>query len=147
MNIKIIERSELVITGYVVETSYENCGKDLSELWDNFKGRKIYDSKKDLYGLMWYTKSHNYCYLLGIEYDSKETGEETVFIKTIPPARYAVISISDKMSVVEAWTLFFEKVLPEAGYSPDSDHGLYFEYYPDKDSKYCELWTPIKEPR
>lgn len=152
MKIKMIERSALTICGYVVETSLETCEQDLRALWEDFRDGKrkgqlqsLAGSRGGIYGLMWYTQNHRYCYLLGMETEVKETGLNSVCIKRVPEARYAVVSVPSNMSVVEAWTLFFEKVLPEAGYMPDSDHGLYFEYYPDEDSETCELWTPVKE--
>ena len=152
INIRIIERKEFTVCGYVVETSLETCGKDLSELWDRLRSQKLSDVFKSLgrcmgglYGLMWYTENHRYCYLLGKESENKEVELDLVCVKKIPEACYAVMTMPDNMPIVEAWTVFFERILPEAGYMPDSDHGLYFEYYPNEDNEICELWTPIKE--
>lgn len=151
MDVKIMERGEITIGGMVTETSVETCSKDLNELWEKFEERKLAGVfrnapgyQKGLYGVMWYTQNHRYCYLLGMETKVTETGPDGVSIKTIPPARYAVVSVPDNMTVLEAWRVFFEKDLPAAGLVPVLEHGLYFEFYPDEDSKTCELWTPVK---
>jgi AraC family transcriptional regulator len=49
------------------------------------------------------------------------------------------------MSAVEAWTDYFDNALPEAGYAPDTDHGMYFEFYPGDNLSSCQLWTPVKK--
>lgn len=151
MDIRIIDRGEITIGGIVTETSVETCTKDLNELWKTFKERNLSGLfrnvpgyKKGLYGLMWYTQAHRYCYLLGMETNKAEPGLDNVSIKTLPPARYAVVSVPDDMTVLEAWGEFFEKDLPVAGLLPVLENGLYFEFYPDEDGKTCELWTPIK---
>jgi AraC family transcriptional regulator len=151
MDIRIIEHDEITIGGIVTETSVETCTKDLNELWKKFEEQKLAEVfrnapgyKKGLYGLMWYTQNHRYCYLLGIEIKEAKTGLDEISIKTLPPARYAVVSVPDNMTVLEAWGVFFEKDLPAAGISPVLENGLYFEYYSDEDGKTCELWTPIK---
>lgn len=153
MDLRVIEREEFIICGYVVETSLETCCKDLGELWDRFKSQKQSEilkssegSRKGLYGVMWYTQNHQYCYLLGKKIKNKEAKIDSTCIKRIPGACYAVAIVPDNMTIVEAWTVLFERILPDAGYMPDLDHGLYFEYYPNEDNnEICELWTPIKE--
>ncbi len=46
--------------------------------------------------------------------------------------------------MVDAWTEFFYKVIPDLGYQVDEQHGFYFEYFLNDISGECELWTPIK---
>ncbi|SET30516.1 AraC family transcriptional regulator [Natronincola peptidivorans] len=149
---EIINRDELMICGYVVETSVDNCSTELGRLWDDYRNNKSdelleakYRCKEGLYGLMWYTENHRYCYLLGREI--KSTGVElpkSKAIKKIPPARYAVYTVPNNMSVFDAWTVFFEEEIPKEGYEPNAEIGLYFEYYTDKDSNSCQLWAPIR---
>lgn len=152
MDLKIVNRNEITLCGDVVETSLDTCKKDLGELWDNYREgkssilfRNTIEYSKGLYGLMWYTQNHRYCYLLGKETNPDRTDIDSARLKKVPAARYAIVSVPENMSITEAWTVFFEKILPEAGYMPDSDHGLYFEYYEDESNKTCELWTPVKE--
>ncbi|MDP4179573.1 MAG: effector binding domain-containing protein [Bacillota bacterium] len=152
MEMRLIERTEFAVCGDVVETSLETCESDLNKLWINFKKSRFYEEiqntpnyNKGLFGLMWYTQDHRYCYLLGVEYNASSITQNSLCIKTIPAARFAVVSVPENMTIVEAWTSFFEKVLPDAGLVPDTEHGLYFEYYPNTESNSCELWTPVKE--
>jgi AraC family transcriptional regulator len=151
MDIQIIERSEITIGGIVTETSVETCSNDLKELWDHFEERKLPGIlrnapgyQKGRYGVMWYTENHRYCYLLGMETKATEKELNGATIKTIPPARYAMVSVPEGMTVFQAWGVFFEKDLPGAGLEPVLENGLYFEFYPDEDEKSCQLWTPIK---
>jgi predicted transcriptional regulator YdeE len=152
MKLKLINRNGFTICGNTVETSFETCEKDVGELWSNFRKGKSnivfknsIEYNKGLYGLMWYTRNHRYCYLLGKEADTNIEHMDVAGVKRVPAARYAVVKVPENMSIMEAWTVFFEKILPEADYIPDSDHGLYFEYYENEDNGTCELWTPVKE--
>jgi AraC family transcriptional regulator len=77
----------------------ETCTKDLNELWKTFEARNLAGVfrnapgyEKGLYGLMWYTKNHKYCYLLGMETKATTIQLDEVSIKTLPPARYARVS-------------------------------------------------------
>jgi AraC family transcriptional regulator len=65
-------------------------------------------------------------------------------IKHIPSAKYIVAEIPAGTNIVDAWTEFFYKVIPDLGYEVDERHGYYFEYYCNDLSGDCELWTPIK---
>jgi ribulose-5-phosphate 4-epimerase/fuculose-1-phosphate aldolase len=51
------------------------------------------------------------------------------------------------MNIVKAWTVFFDEELLHAGYEPNSEIGLYFEFYKDKNDISCELWAPIREKK
>lgn len=152
MIFKLINRSSFFICGYSMETSLETCGTDLQKLWKNYErgSQKLYDvfgMKEDFYGLMWKTKTSKstYFYLIGIE--ASQTGKlppKTV-IKQIPPAEYAVASVPSSLSVIDAWTKFYYKVLPGAGYTSAIGHVFDFEYYPHGDGKDYELWTPVQK--
>ena len=150
---EITNRDELIICGYVVETSVDSCSTDLGRLWDNYRNNNsdelleaAYKCKDGLYGLMWYTENHRYCYMLGREIITTYVElPESVVIKMIPYTTYAVYTVPDNMNIVDAWTVFFEEEIPNAGYKPNTEIGLYFEYYSDKNSKSCHLWAPIKK--
>ena len=62
---------------------------------------------------------------------------------SIPPAEYAVVRFPAGSSLIEAWTVFFNTAIPAAGYSPDQEHGFFFEYYPEDVHGAFELWTPV----
>jgi predicted transcriptional regulator YdeE len=152
MQMRIVDRNAITLCGLTVETSLETCENDLGDLWSDFKERgldnilnTVPECKNGIYGLMWYTEHHRYCYLLGVETEAEPTEPGSPTVKRIPPARYAVVGVPDGMSLIEAWTEFFEETLPKAGYAPDSEHGFYFEYYRSIDSSSCELWAPVRE--
>ena len=147
MYFELCSRGAFSICGYCTETSLETCGLDLHGLWSLFRHRKkeLFDSfgaREDFYGLMWTTAKDRYCYLIGIEADDKKSLPAGTILKHIPPAEYAVARIPSAVDAVKAWTDYYYKTLPEAGYIPNSGHGFDFEYYPHGGEKDYELWTP-----
>jgi AraC family transcriptional regulator len=148
MKIKINNRNSFYLCGYMTETCLVSCKEDLDALWRTYESKKenlfqLFGRKKDFYGLMWYTQSHRYCYLIGIEVsDDKKTPKGAV-CKHVPSSLYAVAAIPAGTPATNAWTEFFEVALPSLGYRPDAEHGLYFEHYPSGENEDYELWTPV----
>lgn len=152
MSIRIIDRGEFYIYGDVIETSLQTCNQDLDSLWIDFKSHRhnyitniVPKCMKGVYGLMWYTHNHRYSYLLGLGTENDNNQFEAVYKKRVPAAHYAVYSVPNGIPAINAWTLFFEKLLPEERLMPDTEHGLYFEYYKGISENVCELWTPVKD--
>lgn len=148
MELRVVSRDSLLLCGYYVDTCLEDCGKDIAALWDVFNAGKddLYNAfghRSDLYGLMWYTQNHRYCYLIGMEANESVCSPAGASRKNVPPARYAVVRVPASASAVDAWTEFYKKTIPEAGFAPDAAHGFNFEYYPDGADRDYELWTPI----
>lgn len=146
MELKLQSRNTFYICGYFIETSLETCGEDLSKLWRDFETNKeelfnVFGYKNDFYGLMWYTENHRYCYLIGIEVDGISKAPTGACCKCVPGTNYAIALVPQTLSAVEAWTEYFEEILPNAGYIPNAEHGMNFEYYPGKGA--YELWTPV----
>ncbi|AZV58055.2 hypothetical protein DMR38_16395 [Clostridium sp. AWRP] len=150
LNLCMKKREGFHICGYLVETSLKTCEKDLSNLWNDFNIKKedlfnVFGYRNDFYGLMWSTENQKYCYLIGIEVNYIDKTPIGAYCKYIPGTNYAVAYVPPAMSAVEAWTEYYEKILPEAGYIPNSKHGMNFEYYPNGSKETYELWTPIIE--
>jgi predicted transcriptional regulator YdeE len=148
MKLNFEERSTFYISGFFIETCLDTCENDVSKLWDEFQTKKeiLYETlgrQSGFYGLMWYVENHRYCYLLGIETDNPTIDIEGGCCKCVPKTQYAVTEVPSNKTIVEVWTEFFEKVLPNAGYLPNAEHGMYFEYYPNNNIASCQLWTPI----
>ncbi|GGL43573.1 GyrI-like domain-containing protein [Sporolactobacillus putidus] len=149
LSLKLKKRQAFYICGYYKETSLETCEKELSKLWRDYDTQKeelfnAYGFKRDFYGLMWPSAhSGRYYYLIGIEGNDKIQAPKEAVCKCIPGANYAVGQVPAGMSAVDAWTDYYEKTLPDAGYTPNAEHGFNFEYYPDGSHKAYELWTPI----
>ena len=142
MKIRFEKNNDFNICGYAVETILSSCEKDVGELWKKHKDNllSISKNKSCLYGVMWYTEDHKYFYLLGIKSEKSLKSDMTTV--TIPAANFAVATIPNSVSTIEAWTQYFEKELPALKYEPDAEHGKYFECYDEHGS--CELWTPVK---
>ena len=150
LNLVLKERDTFYICGYWVETSLKNCEKDISKLWNDFYNKKeklfkIFGYKNDFYGLMWSMENQRYCYLIGIEVNDVNKTPVGAYCKCIPCTNYAIDSVAPTVSAVEAWTEYYEKTLPEAGYIPNSKHGFDFEYYPNGNRGTYELWKPVIE--
>jgi len=148
MKLEFKVRETFNICGYCVETSLETCGEELSKLWCDFETRKeelfrMFGVRKDFYGLMWKTQNGRYCYLIGIEADSIGKLPDGVVCKQILPANYAVYDVAAGKSAFDAWTEYYEKTLPDAGYTPNAGHGFDFEYYPNGGGEAYQLWTPV----
>ena len=152
MQIRFIDKTDFQICGYSVETSLEESNQDVTALYsDYFSSDKamfidnIAKSKAtEYYGLMWYLEGHErYRYLLGKETVNLSLIPNEAEIKEIPAAFYAVASFEKDYDGVKAWTDFFFEAIPQAGYTPDYQHGFFFEYYPDGVNGEYELWTPV----
>ncbi|WP_167815154.1 GyrI-like domain-containing protein [Sporolactobacillus shoreae] len=149
LNVTLKKRQAFYLCGYNKETSLETCGKEISQLWRDYDAKKdelfdIYGCKKDFYGLIW-SSSHTgyYNYLIGIEISNITHSPKETICKHIPETIYAVSHVPVSMSAFDAWTEYYEKTLPNAGYTPDKEHGFNFEYYPAGSKSDYELWTPI----
>lgn len=152
MNIRFVERPDFQISGYSVETSLDESGKDVAALYsDYFNSERaafmdnIAKSKSaEYYGLMWYLEGHKrYRYLLGKETVNLTVLPAEVEIKEIPAALYAVAYFEKDNDGVKAWGDFFFEAIPQAGYAPDYEHGFFFEHYLDGINGDYELWTPV----
>lgn len=147
MDFQLIQRDSFSICGYCAETCLKTCGPDLGQLWAEYELKKEqlfsrFGRRGDFYGLMWKTGGERYCYLIGIEVPPGSEIPEGTVRKDIPPSSYAVASVPSTRSAVEAWTEYYYKALPDAGYEPNTGHGFDFEYYREDGSAY-ELWTPV----
>lgn len=143
MEIRFEYRDDFIVHGYAIETILSSSENDVGQLWAEHKDTLLTmsESRLCLYGVMWYTQDHKYFYLLGIQ--SEKPLKSDMISVEIPTADFAVATVPDNMTEIEAWTQYFEKELPSLGYIPDAEHGKYFEFY-NADGA-CELWTPVKK--
>ncbi len=141
MDVRFESRGAFTISGFATETSPATNNTDLRALWSEYKDKlaAMPEGRHGLYGVLWYTESQSFFYLLGIETAAALEGASTRV--AIPAARFAVAKVPVHKTPSEAWTEFFDKELPERGFAPDAEHGKYFEYYDDNGD--CELWTPV----
>jgi AraC family transcriptional regulator len=152
MKTRIVERNAFSICGCAVETNLADNNNDISKLYEKFQNeeydrilKQLPDCEVGYYGLEWYTEGHkSFFYLLGKSVGYTATPPKGAIIKHIPPAKYIVAEIPAETNIVDAWTEFFYKVIPDLGYEVDDQHGYYFEYYTDGLSSACELWSPVK---
>ncbi len=152
MKICITERTEFELCGYSVETELENNDKSIKALYYDYfhKGKAelieqiAKSSNSEYYGLSWYTYKHEkYCYIIGKEVTNQEKIPSGALLINIPKAQYAFEMFDPEDNIIKAWSSFFYKDIPESGYKPNYEHGLWFEYYPDGVSGKYELWAPV----
>lgn len=152
MQIHFVNRPDFQVCGFSVETSLKEGYRDVENLYNDYfcsdKAKIINDmtnsETKEYYGLMWYLKGHErYRYLLGKEaIDFTLTSTEVELID-IPAALYAVVEFEKGFDNTKAWTDFFFESIPQSGYTPDYEHGYFFEFYPNGMDGNYELWTPV----
>lgn len=153
MNIKIAERDSFELCGYSRETCPANNEEDLNILFHDFfedeQAKEIraisLGGAEEYYGLLWYTDPthQKYFYLLGQVVNAPKDIPHGATLKTIPKAQYAVCHCETGSDSIQIWTEFFYEAIPAMGYTPDYDHGFWFEYYPNGVSGKCELWSPV----
>ena len=152
MQIRFIDKAGFQICGYSIETSLDESNEDVAALYnDYFNTEKatLIDSvaktnAAEFYGLMWYLEGHErYRYLVGKETVNLSVIPAEAELKEIPYALYAVASFDKDFDGVKAWTDFFFEAIPQEGYTPNYEHGFFFEYYPDGVNSNYELWTPV----
>lgn len=148
---ELIEREMFYVCGYAAETDAAHNADDLAKLYADFFENnradllcKLNGSKKGFYGLMWYTQGHEkYRYLLGVQVDGGCTPPAGSLLKAVPKTTYAVARYPQEKDAIEAWGAFFYTDIPGAGYAPDEQLNLYFEFFPESVEGDYELWVPV----
>lgn len=149
MEVKIIERTEIIIGGYSIETTLENSERDLELLFNDFyKGKieilnRFTKNVKEYYGVIWYTKLHeSYKYLIGQKISNESDNFET---KILPKGLYAYSKFPQNYDGIKAWTDFYQTGIPETGYKPIEKGDIAFEYYPNGLNGEYELWSFVEK--
>jgi len=149
MEVKLAQREKTIIGGFSVETTLENSGKEIGELYKEFTNGKMQllnsftENINEYYGVIWYTKFHEkYKYLLGQEIIIRSKDFE---IKGIPKGQYVYSKFSKGYNGIKAWTEFYEKGIPEIGYKPIEKKDVAFEYYPNGLDGDYELWSLVEK--
>lgn len=152
MEKRFVNRDDFYVCGYSVETTLKENDKDIAALLQSYfqdeKSEQVDEIAKnkgpEYYGLSWYTKPHGrYRYLLGKEAVSFQTIPAGAEMKLVPKAYYAVGYFDKETDIIQAWTDFFYSTVPKLGYTPNFEHGFWFEYYPDGLQEKYELWIPV----
>jgi len=149
MEVKLVQRKEIIIGGFSVETTLENSQNDVEVLYKDFYNGKMQilnnltEKTNEYYGVIWYTKLHeSYMYLIGQEISKKSKDFET---KTIQEGQYAYSKFPKNYDGIKAWTEFYEKGIPEIGYKPIEKNDIAFEYYPNGLDGDYELWSLVEK--
>lgn len=151
MKIQLIKRGTFAICGYSVETTLAHNEKDVSALYSDFFTnnkekvlKSLHGYKKGYYGLSWYTKGHErYCYLLGVEVGLENTVPEKAISKQVPETLFAMAHFAPEENIINMWSEFFYKEIPEAGLKVNEELNLYLEFYPSSVDGEYELWVPV----
>ena len=149
MEVKIVQREEIIVGGFSTETTLENSKKNIDILFNDFYNGKIEllnnftKNKKEYYGLIWYTKLHvSYKYLIGQEIHNQSDSFE---IRIVPKGLYAYSKFPQGYDGIKAWTDFYSIDIPKTGYKPVEKNDIAFEYYPDGLSGEYELWSLVEK--
>jgi hypothetical protein len=149
MEVKLVQRKEIIIGGFSVETTLQNSQNDVEKLYNDF-----FNVKKELlngftkktneyYGIIWYTILHeSYKYLIGQEIIEKS---KKIEFKIIPEGQYAYSKFPKDYDGIKAWTEFYEKGIPGIGYKPIEKDDMAFEYYPNGIDGDYELWSLVEK--
>jgi len=148
---KLIERDTIHVCGWAVETTAENNDRDISALYDDFFStgkeallRGLDGSQPGYFGLSWYAAGHDrYSYLLGVQVDQNSQPPAGAVMKTLETTQWAVAEYPAEKDIMEAWNEFFYTDIPQAGYAPNDEYNLYFEYYPADVHGDYQLWVPV----
>jgi len=147
----LVRRHTFTVCGWAVDTDAEHNDRDLKALYDDFFGSgkdailRGLAAKPGLIGLTWYTTPDHtrYTYLLGGEVNAVSPIPDGALTRTLPTSRYAVASYEVAKDIIAAWTEFFFTDIPLAGWVPNLDINLFFEYYPDGVDGDYQLWVPV----
>jgi len=149
MEVKLIERNEIIIGGFSVETTPENNNRDTENLYKDFYNGKLEllnnysKNTKEYYCVLWYTKLHeSFRFLIGQKIVEK-TGDFE--IKIIPKGLYACSKFPKNYDAVKAWTDFYNDGIPKTGYKPIEKDDIAFEYYPNGLEGEYELWSLVEK--
>jgi hypothetical protein len=149
MEVKLVERKEIIIGGFSIETTLENNEIDTEKLLNDF-----YDGKKDFlnkftkntqeyYAVIWYTKLHeSYKYLIGQKISNKTNELDT---KIISEGLYAYTKFPQNYDVIKAWTDFYQIGIPNVACKPKEKDDVAFEYYPNGLNGEYELWSLVEK--
>ena len=151
MEIRLAERGAFCVCGYAVETTLAQNDADIAALYRDFfenGGKAALEPNKGretgYYGVSWYMQDHEkYCYLLGIAAGSDTAVSENAVLKRIPATLYAVAGFPGIENIIDAWSDFFYREIPQAGLRIDKRLNVYFEYYPGLVDEDYELWVPV----
>lgn len=91
----VLKIEKFNIIGYAVETVLSSNDNDVGLLWGKYKNSllSLPESKSCLYGVLWYTKNHNYYYLLGIHIGNEDTKLSNTTVVEIPAAYFAIATV------------------------------------------------------
>jgi effector-binding domain-containing protein len=148
MEVKVVERNEMIIGGYSIETTLKNSEEDLKRLYNDLENGKIEilnnfsKNTKEYYAVLWYTKLHkSYKYLVGQEISN---GSGNFEVKILPEGMYAYTKFPQNYDGIKAWTDFYEIGIPKTGYKPKENDDVAFEYYPNGLNGEYELWSLVE---
>jgi len=147
MEIKLIEREQIIVGGISVETNLADSERDVETLYNDFYGKvellnRLSQNENEYYGVIWYTRLHeSYKYLIGQKLKNQTEDFE---IKPIPKGLYACAKFPKDFDGIKAWTDFYNEI-PKTGYKPKEKGDLAFEFYPNGLEGGYELWSLVEK--
>jgi predicted transcriptional regulator YdeE len=155
LKIEIVKRDAFQVCGYAVPTTLREYGREgnRAELINNYRTHdpsgelsKLSDTPDELFALAWYASPGKVIeYLLGYAVPDGTVAPEGALVKHVAPATYAVGSFDAGTDIVRIWTEFYYEAGSTAGFQPDLQHDVWFEYYPEGLNGRYQLWIAVTQ--
>lgn len=163
METKIIDKKEINLVGMVFywdpfkDQSGWSGENEIGKLWNRYIAKA--DSIKNVIQQGGYevhiepeeyTKTKNFYVFVGVEVDKIEDIPLEMFVKVLPPSKYAIFTLKGK-EITSNWSdEIYKKWLPKSGYEEAQKFTI--EYYDDKrfkgmdklEESELDIYVPIK---
>ena len=139
MNIRLEQRDNFTISGYLIETlptddSYDTKCIQLRKEYE----KSLRESATTLYGATWFTNDGNLYYLFGAEQvDQNHAKNSNV---SIPGGLFAVATIPDDTPLIQAWNEMWSSGLPSINRNYIENEKC-FELFGENNLR--EIWVPV----
>jgi predicted transcriptional regulator YdeE len=158
MRIEIVEIGEFQVAGHGVTTTLNDYGtvRNRAELFDNYFRSgdaeaiaKIAENPEEYYALAWLLDpGRQIRYFLGQGVTGGQSIPPGAELRKVAPATYAKATFAAGTNIEKVWTDFYYQAGSGSGYSPNYDHDVWFEHYPDGLNGVFELYIAVNlEPR
>ena len=145
MDMRFEHRDTFYVSGFSVETCGATLEKDCDALKEKHEDR-LKAISDCLYYLTWSPKGYEsedlVCHL-GVESANSTPVIESAISIELPAARYAVATVLQGASIVDAWQEFYSNGISSLGAEIDLNYSIHFESFDT--NGICELWIPVKE--
>jgi predicted transcriptional regulator YdeE len=153
MHIEIVELGEFQVAGHGVTTTLSDYGRvrNRTELFGNYFQAgdvgdiaKVADNPEEYYALAWFLNpDREIRYLLGQGVNGGQDIPPGAELRKVAPATYAKAVFPEGTNIEKVWTDFYYQAGSGLSYSPNYNHDVWFERYPDGLDGRFELFIAV----